>query len=177
MPDKRKVFVVHGRSLRAHDAMFEFLRAISLKPMEWSEAVHSSRRPTVHISDILESAFSEAQAILVLFTGDDTGRLRKRFQKKTDPPHEKELTPQPRLNVVFEAGMAFAYCKQRTILLQIGQKMRPFTDIAGIYVHPFVGTAADRRHLRKQLELAGCAIKPRKGWSKAGDFKRPIRKQ
>ncbi len=37
--DKRKVWVVHGRNLKARDAMFAFLRAIGLKPMEWGEAL------------------------------------------------------------------------------------------------------------------------------------------
>jgi predicted nucleotide-binding protein len=38
-PDPTKVFVVHGRNEKARIAMFAFLRAIGLQPIEWSEAV------------------------------------------------------------------------------------------------------------------------------------------
>jgi predicted nucleotide-binding protein len=34
-PDKRRVFVVHGRNILARDAVFELLRAIDLYPIEW----------------------------------------------------------------------------------------------------------------------------------------------
>jgi CAP12/Pycsar effector protein, TIR domain len=35
----RRVFVVHGRNSAVRSAMFAFLRAIGLHPIEWSEAV------------------------------------------------------------------------------------------------------------------------------------------
>lgn len=43
--DAREVFVVHGRNEMARRAIFEFLRSISLHPLEWSEAVRSTGRP------------------------------------------------------------------------------------------------------------------------------------
>lgn len=175
MPDKRSVFVVHGRSLRARDAMFEFLKALGLQPLDWARAMHSSGRPSAHISDILAAAFSEAQTILVLFTGDDKGRLRKRFQRKGDPQYETEETPQPRLNVIFEAGMAFGHCPKRTILVQLGHKMRPFSDISGIYVIAFDGSRKSRELLIDQLKLAGCGVSVEtEAWLTAGDFNRPV---
>ena len=42
----RKVFVVHGRNLAARDALFEFLRAVDLHPVEWSEAVQLTGKPS-----------------------------------------------------------------------------------------------------------------------------------
>ena len=177
MSNSRNVFVVHGRSLRARDAMFEFLKALGLNPMDWNQAIRSTGRTIVHISDILTSAFSEAQAIVVLFTGDDEGRLRKRFQSKNDPEYEIKKTPQPRLNVVFEAGMAFGYCPERTVLVQIGKKMRPFSDISGIHVIHFTDTRENRELLRDQLKQAGCPISPRKDWLTAGDFSRPVHEE
>ena len=154
--------------------MVAFLEALGLNPIGWPQAVKGSGRPVVHISDILTSAFTSAQAILVLLTGDDEGRLRERFQRPGDPTYETEETPQPRLNVVFEAGMAIGRDPKRTVLVQLGKKMRPFSDISGIHVLRFTGTAEDREMLRTKLEQAGCAIRARRDWLKAGDFSRPI---
>jgi predicted nucleotide-binding protein len=157
--------------------MFEFLKALGLNPIDWSEAIHSTGRTLMHISEILTSAFAKAQAILVLFTGDDEGRLRKRFRRKDDPDYETKETPQPRLNVVFEAGMAFGHCPQRTVLVQLGHKMRPFSDISGIYIIHFTDTRENRKLLRDQLKRAGCAIRPREDWLTAGDFSRPVHEE
>ena len=43
--DTREVFVVHGRNQEARRAMFEFLRAIGLYPLEWIEAVRATGKP------------------------------------------------------------------------------------------------------------------------------------
>ncbi|MFZ1007623.1 MAG: hypothetical protein WAN65_12350, partial [Candidatus Sulfotelmatobacter sp.] len=40
--DSRKVFVVYGRNIAARDAMFAFLRALDLDPLEWSAIVHET---------------------------------------------------------------------------------------------------------------------------------------
>src|SRR5262245_36790070 len=34
---KRSIFVVHGRDLALRDSMFQFLRSINLRPLEWGE--------------------------------------------------------------------------------------------------------------------------------------------
>ena len=112
----RRVFVVHGRNSAARDVMFSFLRMINLEPMEWSEAVALTGQGSPFIGDILDKAFEEAQAVVVLITGDDLARLGTRFQKPDDEPYEMDLTPQARPNVLFEAGMAFGRQPERTIL-------------------------------------------------------------
>ena len=47
--DPHKVFVVHGRNLKARDAMFIFLGAIGLDPIEWSEATKATGKPSPYI--------------------------------------------------------------------------------------------------------------------------------
>jgi hypothetical protein len=98
-PDKRAIFVVHGRNLAARDAMFEFLPAIGLVPIEWSQAVTATVRPSPYVGEVLKAAFGRAQAVLVLITPDDEARLRDFLRGAGEPPHETELTPQARANV------------------------------------------------------------------------------
>jgi hypothetical protein len=104
-PDPRKVFVVHGRNEAARRAMFSFLRAINLDPIECSEAVRLTGKGSPFVGEILDTAFTHARAVVVLVTGDDVVRLGTRYLALSDPPHERELTPQARPNVLFEAGL------------------------------------------------------------------------
>lgn len=169
--DPRNVFVVHGRNLQARDALFEFLRSIDLHPLEWSRLIAATGKGTPYIGEILDKAFSQAQAIVVLMTPDDEGRLKEEFQKEQEPTHETELTPQARLNVLFEAGMAMGRCDERTILVELGV-IRPFSDITGRHVVKLDDTVEKRRELAERLETAGCKIDiSGTDWLKAGKFK------
>jgi CAP12/Pycsar effector protein, TIR domain len=52
---RRRVFVVHGRNEAAREAMFRFLRALGLGPLEWSEAVALTKSGTPYVGDVLGS--------------------------------------------------------------------------------------------------------------------------
>jgi predicted nucleotide-binding protein len=166
---KRTVFVVHGRNLAARDAMFAFLRSIDLHPLEWSEA----RRVAgvmPYIAEILDAAFSRAQAVVVLLTPDDVAYLQPAYLTEADPPHERLPTGQARPNVLFEAGMAMARAQGRTVLVELG-RLRPFTDIGGLHVVRLTNSTAARQDLAARLEDAGCAVDlDGTSWHKAGDF-------
>ncbi len=166
----RNVFVVHGRNTVARDAMFQFLRSIDLHPLEWSEAARLTNRPSPYIGEILTAAFSNAHAVVVLFTPDDEARLRGALRSDSAPPHEAELTGQARPNVLFEAGMAFGRDPDRTVLVELGQ-LRPFTDISGIHVVRLDGSSVRRQELALRLRTAGCPISlDGTDWHSAGDF-------
>jgi len=168
--DPRKVFVVHGRNLRARDALFEFLRSIDLRPLEWSEIVAATGKAAPYIGEILDEAFSQAQAVVVLMTPDDEGRLKEYFRKPDDLPCETELSSQARLNVLFEAGMAMGRFPDRTILVELGV-LRPFSDIGGRHVIKLNNTPQERRDLAQRLETAGCAVNlSGTDWLTAGEF-------
>ena len=168
--DAREVFVVHGRNLAANDALFEFLRAIDLHPLEWSEAVQATGKSSPYIGEILEAAFSRAHAVVVLFTPDDEARLRKAFSIDNDPPHETQLTGQARPNVLFEAGMAMAGSQDRTILVELGP-LRPFSDISGLHVVRMDDTSQRRQELAQRLRIAGCPVKlDGMHWHTTGNF-------
>jgi predicted nucleotide-binding protein len=168
--DPRRVFVVHGRNLAARDAMFAFL-SINLDPIEWGEAVSFTKEASPFTGQVLEHAFEQACAVVVLMTGDDVARLGTRFQQDTDPVHEKELTPQARPNVLFEAGMAFGRHPERTVLVSLGGS-RPFSDLAGRNEVRISNGAKDRQTLAGRLKDAGCAVRidHKTDWLSSGDF-------
>ena len=55
--DARNVFVIHGRNDAAREAMFAFLRAIGLHPLEWPEVVQATGKPSPYIGEILRHGF------------------------------------------------------------------------------------------------------------------------
>lgn len=170
LTDTRNVFVVHGRDLVARDALFDFLRAIDLRPLEWSEAVQATGRSAPYIGDVLDAAFSRAHAVIVLFTPDDNACLRDEFRSSSDPPHETEPTGQARPNVLFEAGMAMGRNQDRTILVELGT-LRPFSDVAGRHTIRLDNSSQRRQELAQRLEAAGCLVNLNgTDWHLAGDF-------
>lgn len=168
--DKRKVFVVQGRNEAANDAIFQFLRSIDLNPIEWSKAVDLTGKAAPFIGDTLEEAFSNAQAVVVLLTGDDLAKLRDDFLRPNDLDYEKNLSPQARPNVLFEAGMAFGRHADKTIIIELG-KLRPFSDIAGRHVIRMNDSPEKRHELVQRLKSAGCAVDTTgTQWLKGGNF-------
>jgi predicted nucleotide-binding protein len=169
--DARNIFVVHGRNKSGRDSLFEFLRALKLNPIEWDEAVKMTGKASPFIGEILDKAFSEAQAVVVLLSGDDEARLKKEFQAEDDPPYEKSLTPQARPNVLFEAGMAFGRHEDRTVIVRIGPELRPFSDIAGRHVIKLNNSPQQRNALAQRLITADCPVDiSGTDWYSAGNF-------
>jgi hypothetical protein len=109
-----------------------------------------------YIGSVLDAAFSKAQAVVVLLTGDDLVRLRKPFWAEDDGPEEKEPRPQARPNVLFEAGIAFAKHPARTVLVTLGQ-VKPFSNIEGLHIVRMDDSAAARNDLVERLKTAGCS--------------------
>lgn len=168
--DERNVFVVHGRNLQIRDSMFNFLRAIDLYPIEWTQAIKATGNSSPYIGEILDEVFSTAQAVIVLMTPDDEARLREEFREEDEPPYEKELTPQPRPNVLYEGGIAMAKHPKRTVIVKIGN-LRPFSDIEGMHYVKLDNTAKTKRELATKLDNAGCPVDiSGTDWLDAGDF-------
>jgi predicted nucleotide-binding protein len=151
---ERKVFVIHGRDTALRKSMFDFLRAINLHPLEWSELILSCSTGTPYIGEVLDQAFEQAQAVVVMLTPDEDVQLTKRVGGG-------EVGQQARPNVIFEAGLAIGRCPERTIIVEVG-RLRPFSDIAGRHVVHLDDSAdnafARRQDLAHRLERAGCRI-------------------
>ncbi len=168
--DKTRVFVVHGRNEQFRKSMFNFLRSIGLRPIEWSQAIQMTGKASPFIGEILDSAFQNAQAVVVLLTGDDEARLHPRFYKEEASDNEKILTPQARPNVLFEAGLAIGRFPDRTILVEIGT-LRPFSDIAGRHLVRLNNSVKTRQELGQRLSTAGCLIDlSGTDWHQSGNF-------
>ena len=80
------------------------------------------------------------------------------------------MTGQARLNVLFEAGMAYGKDPNRAVLVEIGE-LRPFSDISGRHLVKFKGTPEDRNILANRLKLVGCDVDLEgNDWLSVGDF-------
>lgn len=154
---KREILVVHGRDLDARGAMFDFLRALDLRPLDWEEWVRRTEQGVPYIGTVLDTAFAHAQAVIVLLTPDDFAMLHPRWVAKDDADGEAILRPQARPNVLFEAGMAFGHAPDRTVLVQLG-RMRSFSDIAGRHLVVMDDTPQKRAALRGRLMATNCPI-------------------
>jgi hypothetical protein len=170
--EPQKVFVVHGRNSAARDSMFSFIRSLGLKPIEWDQAVALTGKGSPYIGEVLDVAFDEGQAVVVLLTPDDVAYIRNEYADGDDDPELKPLG-QARPNVLFEAGMAMGRNADRTILVELGE-LRPFSDVGGRHAVRLAESAKARKSLVERLRTAGCAADDSgTDWLTAGDFKPP----
>lgn len=171
-PEPRKVFVIHGRNELARSALFAFLRAIGLDPIEWSEAIGMTGKGSPYIGEVLDAAFTAAQAVVVLQTPDDVAHLHESLTYPGDPETEAQMQPRP--NVLFEAGMALGRDEDRTIIVELG-RVKSFSDIHGRHVVRLSNDIASRQELATRLTTAGCAVKTTgTDWHTAGDLTPPV---
>jgi predicted nucleotide-binding protein len=168
---RRRVFIVYGRDRKLYSEVCLFLRALKLEPLEWNTIVEATQRGTPTIIQILEQGFAMAQAAVVLLTPDDEARLRPHFHQEDEPEYEKNLTPQPRPNVLFEAGLALAKFPNSTILVRFDKRTRLFSDIAGVHLVDLRNDIETRAHFARRLESCGLSVdQGTTGWQSLGDF-------
>jgi predicted nucleotide-binding protein len=166
----RKVFVVHGRNDRLRKALFSFLRSLNLEPLEWRKAIAATGKATPMVAEILDAAFEQAVAIVVLLTPDDRVTLASVHRKSSDPPYESRIVGQARPNVLFEAGMAFGKNPNATVMVQVGD-VKPFSDIGGRHVTRLGNDPESRSEVVTKLSNAGCAVDDNgSDWYTEGDF-------
>ncbi|OGP82476.1 MAG: hypothetical protein A2Z08_03515 [Deltaproteobacteria bacterium RBG_16_54_11] len=170
MPDEQKVFVAHGRDNRLRTDFFSFLRALDLQPIEWSEAIRLTEKTSPYIGEVLDSAFENAQAVIVLLSPDDEVRLSPELWEPDEEVAEKEYQCQARPNVLFEAGLAFGRKPDRTLLIEVG-KVKGFSDVAGRHVIRLSNDLDKRTDVAERLRTAGCKISTEgEKWQQVGDF-------
>lgn len=166
----KTVFVVHGRNEPLRKAMFEFLRAVGLNPMEWSSALRATESGTPTIMQVIEVLLRKSASVVVLLTPDDLVMLKPQLVRKSDKGIEKQLVGQARPNVLFEAGIAMGSMPRETVLVEIGD-IKDFTDVGGIHVMRLNNSSESRNTFIQKLEAANCDVDSTgTDWLSAGDF-------
>jgi predicted nucleotide-binding protein len=129
------VFVVHGRDRALRDAIYEFLRALGLRVLEWGHAIRAARGSggNPFVNDIVTKIMMEAQAIVVMLSPDDEAKLKDQFISTHERSTEGKLRGQARPNVLFETGIAVGTHHKKTVMVQVGH-VKPFTDIGGMHI-------------------------------------------
>jgi Predicted nucleotide-binding protein containing TIR-like domain len=146
------------------------LRALGLKPLEWSKARNLTGKPNPYTWEIVDKALSEAGAIVALLTPDDEARLEPHLWSEHESALEKEYLSQPRQNVLFEAGVAYGRSPQRTILVRVGSH-RPMSDLAGHHILQLDDSPQSRQAVADALRTAGCPVDVTgDDWFRSGKF-------
>jgi predicted nucleotide-binding protein len=149
------VFVIHGRQLLGD--FHTFLRALGLKPLEWSKARTLTGKTNPYTWEIVDKALTQAGAIVALLTPDDEARLQPHLWSDHESALEKEFLSQPRQNVLFEAGAAYGRAPDRTILVRVGSQ-RPMSDLAGHHILHLDDSPQSRQAVADALRTAGCPV-------------------
>lgn len=156
-PSDRDVFVIHGQDEAARQAVFALLRSLNLQPLEWETLVGRTGKATPYLGDVITLAASTTRAALVILTPDDVVRLHPRLLNAERDPHEAQLSCQARPNVFLELGLALMAYPSRTVIVEMG-RMRHTSDLGGLNVIRFDGSAAQLRKIANRLRVAGCAV-------------------
>ncbi|MFJ7983788.1 CATRA conflict system CASPASE/TPR repeat-associated protein [Streptomyces sp. NPDC096351] len=151
----RTVFVVHGRDDQARDAVFTFLRALDLRPLEWETLVAGTGSAAPYLGEVIGHAVRRAQATLVLMTPDDVVNLHPGLGGDGGDGTGAGLQARP--NVLLELGMALAAYPDRTVIVRAGDQ-REVTDLGGRNFIRLDAGPACRRKIADRLRSAGCRV-------------------
>lgn len=156
----RNVFVVYGRDDQIRREVFELLRRLDLRPLEWERMVHATDEASPFVGRVVADAPALATAAVVLLTPDDQVMLHPELRKVGEDRFELHPALQPRPNVLLELGLVLATYPENTIILSFGEQ-RPIGDLAGRNMIKFNGSVSPVESLQKiagRLKNAGCAV-------------------
>lgn len=166
----RYVFVVRGRDQEAYKALEELLTALDLRIVTWDDATRGAGGGTPHTLDIVRAGIDMSNAVVVLMTPDDLGRVKPEFGLPTDDPREGQESGQVRQNVVFEAGWAMALNQKGVVLVRVGA-VRNLSDIEGLNYVNLTNDLSARRTLIRRLKNCALAVDDAgDNWRTAGSF-------
>lgn len=153
-----EVWVIFGRDLTLKDQIFDVLRKVHLRPIEFGRAVRRSGSASPFVLDVVLGEIRRAPAIVALLSADESAELRPDLQDKAlEEEHRREAGYQPRPNVLLETGMALALMRERTLVVKSGH-LRSITDIQGLHELKWDNSAKKRFDLVTRLEKLGLPV-------------------
>jgi len=170
--DARKVIVVYGRDRKLRNALFSFLRAIGLDPIEWGQGMKATGLAQPSIPQTVDAIFREGAAVVVLLSPDDLVMLNPRLHRPKEKEQETRQMGQARPNVLFEGGLAFGTYPEATVLVSVGD-VKEFSDVSGLHItHLDGGPVPKRWELIEKLRRAGAKvdIEGKDDWMTEGVF-------
>jgi predicted nucleotide-binding protein len=168
--ERRNVFVVYGRDNEARRAVFDFLRSLGLRPLEWEELVQATGKMAPFLSETVRTGLEMATAVVVLLTPEDVVHLHPDLHEPGENASETSDRLQARPNVLLELGMAMGAKPDATLILLAGEH-RTVTDLGGMSYVRLSGDAECRTRIANRLRVAGCAVNPvGTDWLTAGNF-------
>jgi predicted nucleotide-binding protein len=166
----RNVLVVYGRDTPARLAVFDFLRSLGLRPLEWEELVKATGKMAPFLSESVRKGLEIATAVVVLLTPEDVVRLHPELRDPDDSGDQAPEMMQARPNVLLELGMALAAKPETTLILVVGEH-RPATDLGGMSYVRLTDGPECRSRIADRLRVAGCPVNPvGTDWLTTGDF-------
>lgn len=159
-PD-RNVFVVYGRDDAVNNAVFQLLRRLDLKPLEWEALVRGGDGGmTPMLSEVVVNAPKLASAAVVVLTPDDEVLLHPELRKPREDAFELHPGLQPRPNVLLELGIVLGVYPRRTLILEFGE-LRPIADLGGrnaVRFHHATALVDALKKIAGRLQEAGLPI-------------------
>jgi hypothetical protein len=122
----------------------------------------------------VERAVTVANGVIVVCTPDEYSSLHIEHHGPQDRREHAHARWQPRPNVLYEAGMAFALRPAGTFFVTVGPDVRLFTDVDAFYP---VRLMADSQEVREEiigrLESAGVVVRRdrERSYLQAGNFR------
>jgi predicted nucleotide-binding protein len=153
--DPRSVFIIYGRNHTIVAELRKLLFSVGLRPLEF-DRISADLGNKSSIFEIVREGVSRAQAVIALFTPDELAVLQTSLRGPTEKAEEIARF-QPRPNVLYEAGLAFALNPNGTVLVSVGNVAFP-SDLAGIHYVKLSNNAASRKLLLDKLEATGATI-------------------
>ncbi|MEU4221967.1 CATRA conflict system CASPASE/TPR repeat-associated protein, partial [Actinoplanes sp. NPDC026623] len=143
-PSARDVFLINGADDQAGEAVRGLLRALGLRPLGWDEIAARTGEPAPFLPDVLDQAFADNRAAVVLLTPDECA---------------PGAGGRSGAEVMLRAGMAVARQRERTVVIEVGT---PPGGLGGLdTVRITADPASQRRDLARiaqRLRNAGCAV-------------------